>query len=757
MPELKDIILGNVAVERGLVSRDTLSDLQKQQRETGLPLGQVMLRAGVVSGPRLIELMKLVNVTIQHLDGGMEVGIDDADAGGSAAPAAQVNKQPAPVPAREDEIPVVPVYGSGGQQKPAAAVPRPPSIRQPAAQSPGGTTPRTGIPTPKPMPAPQIPPAVEPAPRAPAAQGPKTGTSQRFDPSKIQGTATPGIMRPGTGAPVKAPTSRFDSSRFDAPAMPPAPAQTPAANKPATQRFGVPSKTAPAAKTQGFGSANMRRVGTAPADPGQAPAAMPPANPPEAGRPDAAPPGDRPKTSRFEAPPQKPPTVRFEAGKIESAPQTNRPLTRRFEAPPQKPPTNKFEAGKIESAPQTNKPLTRRFEAPPKPPTGRFEAGKIESAPQTNRPLTRRFEAPPQKQPTDRFEQGKIESAPQTNRPLTRRFEAPPAGTGKPVTRRFEASRPKTEQFKVEITPNEEQVKGSFGESLTTEQKKKDPTLLNETPQIPEATPAGKLPPGGDLPLPLPAPPPSTGPVQETLAGRLPAGIDADTKPLASPLDDSKIISPNAPPFELPASFDVVSPPPEAGPAPVEKAPEPVPDVPVAPAVPAIPVEKTESPGRQLRPEDSGFIAQSEIPDFEVRAADAPGEKPVVVTNPKPAEPAKAEPPKKESRRMPAAAKHGVRPGPGARPPAAAGKAPAPAAPAAKVDAKPAEEPPKKRSKKLFVSLLIVLALVLAGGGALFFFKKLTVKDLERLPEAFRQAPELLKEAPKLLKELFKK
>ena len=57
MPDLKDIILGNIAVERGLVPRESLAELQRQQRDTGLPLGQVMLRAGVVNGPRLIELI----------------------------------------------------------------------------------------------------------------------------------------------------------------------------------------------------------------------------------------------------------------------------------------------------------------------------------------------------------------------------------------------------------------------------------------------------------------------------------------------------------------------------------------------------------------------------------------------------------------------------------------------------------------------------------------------------------------------------
>src|SRR3989304_5171581 len=110
MPELKDIILGNVAVERGIVTRETLAELQNKQRDTGLPLGQVMLRAGIVTGPRLIELMKLVNVTIEHLDGGLEVGIDEAEA--ATGPTMVVRSaEPVLDPIQPGVIPVAPVYG----------------------------------------------------------------------------------------------------------------------------------------------------------------------------------------------------------------------------------------------------------------------------------------------------------------------------------------------------------------------------------------------------------------------------------------------------------------------------------------------------------------------------------------------------------------------------------------------------------------------------------------------------------------------
>jgi hypothetical protein len=123
MPDLKDIILGNVAVERGVVDRNALGELQRQQKESGLPLGQVMLRAGLITGPRLIELMKLVNVTISHLDGGMEVGVEEASETITHPPA--FAGRPADPPPDPNVIPVAPVVGGARPQRPGIPTPRP--------------------------------------------------------------------------------------------------------------------------------------------------------------------------------------------------------------------------------------------------------------------------------------------------------------------------------------------------------------------------------------------------------------------------------------------------------------------------------------------------------------------------------------------------------------------------------------------------------------------------------------------------------
>ncbi|KAF0239758.1 MAG: formin, partial [Planctomycetota bacterium] len=262
MPDLKDIILGNIAVERGLVERQKLLDLQKQQRDSGLPLGQVMLRAGLVNGPKLIELMKLVSVTIEHLDGGLEVGADSADAVGPPGLLVGAANEPSRPPRDRNEIPVVPAVG-GNQSPPRAPAPRSGAAPAAAAFSPGG--PRAGVSTPKPMPssgltddsvgtktpapvpspfeqAPKpVPPPAKPrtdrfepsrgAAGAPSSSGgykPKTEAFDfgRVDPLKPRHEATTGAaasaQRPKSGiilpgrpatAPQKPPTDRFEAAR----------------------------------------------------------------------------------------------------------------------------------------------------------------------------------------------------------------------------------------------------------------------------------------------------------------------------------------------------------------------------------------------------------------------------------------------------------------------------------------------------------------------------------------------------------------
>ncbi|MCC6738597.1 MAG: hypothetical protein IT452_06095 [Planctomycetia bacterium] len=559
MPDLKDIILGNIAVERGLVPRETLLDLQRQQRDSGLPLGQVMLRAGVVNGPKLIELMKLVSVTIEHLDGGLEVGADSADASGPPAIMVGSANEPSKPPTPEGAIPVAPVVGGG----PARTAPQKPAA---AAQAPAG--PRSTY-------------------KPPAAAAPVEST----------GTRTP--------APIPSP---FETT------------------------------------------------------------------------PRPAPPPQQPKTGRFTRP-----------------------------AAAGKPKTDAFVLGQVEA---------------PKP------------------------AAPPAKPKTAQFMPAE---APPPAKPKTDRLEAARAGGRTP-----------SEAFRVELAAREKksdvpQVQGAFGESVAGAMApKQDKTRLYTPVDIPKPTPAGKLPPeevdgakaaGKEISVPPAArnvvPGVSEGMV--TPAGRLPSGIDAESRPLASPLDDSKILPPSAPPFEMPAGAETAKGRPSRPPSPgtSRTSRPPVTGRPSRPPGSGpIPTAPQEPGHRMLKPDDSGFIAESRLPDFEVRASDSPGGKPVVVQGPNPP----AQTPRKETRRL------GPGKGPGrplrrADSPGAAGTQPVEAeAEAAKTDGEQAEAPPK-RSKKLLVFLLILLFLVLGAGGALFYLGKLSIEDFKHLKDGFKQVPDTLKDA----------
>lgn len=558
MPDLKDIILGNIAVERGLVPRETLLDLQRQQRDSGLPLGQVMLRAGVVNGPKLIELMKLVSVTIEHLDGGLEVGADSADASGPPAIMVGGANEPVKPPTHAGAIPVAPVVGAGtGKSTP----PKPGT----ATQLPAG--PRS---------------TVKPAAAA--------------IPVETSGTKTP--------APIPSPF----------------------------------------------------------------------------------------ETTPRPAPPQQPKTGRF-----------NRPPAAA------KPKTDAFDFGQVEA---------------PKP------------------------AAPPAKPGTAQF--APAAAAAQPAKPKTDRFEAARAGGRTP-----------SEAFRVELGAKEKksdvpEVQGAFGESVAgVVSPKKDKTRLYTPVDIPKPTPAGKLPPeevegakaaGKGISVPPAArnvvPGVTEGMV--TPAGRLPAGIDAESKPLASPLDDSKVIPPGTP-FEMPPGAEAEtapkgrpSKPPSPGTSRTSRPPTAGrPSRP--PGSGPIPTAPQEPGHRMLKPDDSGFIAKSQLPDFEVRASDAPGGKPVVVRNQTPT----AEPGRKETRKL------GAGKGP-SKPLRRAGSPEAPETQPSEASGeggKPEEAAPPKRSKKLLVFLIIVLLLVLGAGGALFYLGKLSIEDFKHLKDGFKQVPDTLKDA----------
>src|SRR6185295_2100110 len=130
---------------------------------------------------------------------------------------------------------------------------------------------------------------------------------------------------------------------------------------------------------------------------------------------------------------------------------------------------------------------------------------------------------------------------------------------------------------------------------------------------------------------------------------------------------------------------------------------------------------------------DSGFMTASKLPDFEVRASDQPGGKPVVIKNPKPS----PDLPKKETRKI-------------------AGKAPLKSglkssSLSAKPEAKDAKkegegEEPKKRSKRLLAYLLVVLALVLGFGGVLFYFHDISIDDFKDLKRGYKAIPEALQD-----------
>lgn len=569
MPDLKDIILGNIAVERGLVAREDLLELQKQQRDTGLPLGQVMLRAGHVNGPKLIELMKLVSLTIDHLDGGLEVGADSADASGPPPLLVGAANEPTKPPRGRDEIPVVPVVGGGA--------PRPPAPRTGVTPSAPAAAARPGVPTPKPMPAP-----------GPADQG--------------VGTKTP--------APLPSP---FEQT----------PRPSPPAARPQTGRFSP------------------------------RPTAQPPMQP------------SRPKTEAFNL--EKP------------------------AAPPPKPKTE-YVAG---SAAASAKPATDRW-APAK-------------------------------------------SGSQVPKPKTERFEAARAGGRTP-----------SEAFRVELAERERkseapQVAGAFGDASAVSQQKKDKTRLYTPVDIPKPTPAGKLPPeeidGQSKDDRISVPPGArerlAGMSEGALtpAGKLPSGIDAESKPLVSPLDDVSVIPDRAPAFEMPPGAAAEMPPPKGRPSRPPAAASG--KISRAPGSGPIPTAAAEGAHRMLKPDDSGFIAESQLPDFEVRASDKPGGKPVVTKNPK-----QPEPPKKETRKL-TPGKGPVRPAMKA----AGAKSPASTEDSTSGAKKEGEEEPKKRSKKFLVFLLIVLALVLGAGGALFYLEKLSIDDFKRLKDGFKQIPDTLKDA----------
>ncbi len=554
MPDLKDIILGNIAVERGIVARDALLELQKQQKDTGLPLGQMMLRAGVVNGPKLIELMKLVSLTIDHLDGGLEVGADSAESAGPPLLVGAAN-EPSKPPRSNDDIPVVPVVGGG--------TPRPPAPR--TATSPAAAM-RPGVPTPKPMP-------------------------------------KPGLTDEGVGVKTPAPLpSPFEQT----------PKPVPPAGKPQTGRF------------------SPRPVAAAPM------------------------PVSKPKTEAFNL--EKP------------------------AAPPPRPAT-------VTGAAASAKPATDRF-APAKP-------------------------------------------GAQAPKPGTTRFEAARAGGKTP-----------SEAFRVELAEREKkseapQVQGAFGDPMAVGQPKKDKTRLYTPVDIPKPTPAGKLPPE-DLAVPPAAREQVAGMTEGAMtpAGKLPSGIDAESKPLVSPLDDVSVIPDKAPAFELPPGAAAEMAPPKGRPS---RAPAAASGkLSRAPGSGPIPTAAPEGGHRMLKPDDSGFIAESQLPDFEVRASDKPGGKAVVVRNPK-----APEPPKGETRRM-GAGKGPLKPGLKG---AAAKGATASAEDSQAGEQKEGEEAPKKRSKRLLVYLLIVLALVLGAAGALFYMKKLTIEDFKRLKDGYQQIPDTLKDA----------
>ncbi|MEK7466952.1 MAG: hypothetical protein AAB074_06000 [Planctomycetota bacterium] len=580
MPDLKDIILGNIAVERGLVERPALLELQKQQRDTGLPLGQVMLRAGLVNGPKLIELMKLVSVTIEHLDGGLEVGADSVEAPGPPGLLVGAANEPSRAPRDRNEIPVVPAVGGTSQpQRPQA--PRTGAIPAAASGSPGGA--RGGNPTPKPMP-------------------------------------SPGLADDGVGTKTPAPVpSPFEQT----------PRPVPPSAKPRTGRFDA-----------------GRAIGGNPAS--------------------AA--GYKPKTEAFDF------------GKVDAS----------------KP--RDFAAG---GAPSAQKPKSGKFEnAPAKPPTNRFDAARA-------------------------------------------------------------GGRTPSEAFRVELAERDKksdvpQVQGAFGQSVTQEgAKKKDNTRLYTPVDIPKATPAGKLPPEpsapGDSSMPkddrISVPPGAREQVagmkegDSTLSGRLPAGIDADSKPLASPLDDVSIMPPGAPAFEMPPGGAAASAPkgrPSQAPAPVGRPSR----APLAGARPSrapgsgpIPTAAAEGAHRMAKPDDSGFIAASNLPDFEVRASDQPGGKPVVLKNPK-----APEPPKKETRKL------GAGKGPLRTGLKSTGASPSGSNLATAEKTKEGAEEPKKRSRRLLAYLLVVLALILGAAGTLFYIQKLKIDDFKHLKDGFRDIPDTLKD-----------
>lgn len=413
---------------------------------------------------------------------------------------------------------------------------------------------------------------------------------------------------------------------------------------------------------------------------------------------------------------------------------------------------------------KTPAPIPSPFETTPKP------------AAQPQQPKTGRFSRPAAaaKPQTDSFDFGQVEApkpAAPPAKPGTAQF-APAAAAAapppKPKADRMEAARAggrtPSEAFRVELASQEKksdvpQVQGAFGESVAGAlAQKKDKTRLYTPVDIPKPTPAGKLPPeeveGAKPPgRPMSVPPavraavPGVSEGMVTPAGRLPAGIDADSKPLASPLDDSKVVKPAAPPFEMPPGAEAEMPPkgqPSRPPSPgTSRTSRP----PAAgrpsrpPGSGPIPTAPQEAGHRMLKPDDSGFIAKSQLPDFEVRASDAPGGKPVVVQNPKPP----AEPPRKETRKL-GPAKGPARPVRRSASSEAAGTAPAEAEAAGEGE-KAEEAAPPKRSRKLLVFLVIVLLLVLGAAGALFYLGKLSIEDFKHLKDGFKQVPDTLKDA----------